>query len=511
MAISLKDQTGYLIVYAVVLMFGLMTIGVVVLSIVGASYTFTRDDIHRKNAANMARACAKIVEEELNADANFTGFSPSAKTLYDRTNQNGTRSTCVVNSVTNGSGSQKIVQLTAYEYRSSSDTNPVSFKAQTVVDKVVGGGSGGGDAAIDPLRGGIFVGHGGFGVAALSNVSTSRMNVLGRINTGQLGSLTMRNNGPLNVWNIGCGDASNWPQPCSGNPISATQFSGIYGDICAPGQTNSSKLYYLNTNCQLPDVTWPVFDKAEFISNLDGPTIQASDILSQDIGCYYFQGGRYRGKTYYVPAGATIVGTLDFEQMPELYLFANTCTIEFMGDAYITGGINYVGDAEKVVVMKPYSGVEGNVTVVMNRQLRADRPNYLSFVPNASGNIIHLINFNSSNPTCSDSTTVPSSTVSTCLSNAQAMESATNDAYAALTTDITSILNVNWSGMTFFGYYARAYFDCALMRYDIGGLIVQGLGGCNSLGGITVTEDNPNFGIPIPESTGYKVIDFVQI
>src|SRR5690606_31165169 len=105
-------------------------------------------------------------------------------------------------------------------------------------------------------------------------------------------------------------------------------------------------------------------------------------------------------------------------------------------------------------------------------------------------------------------TTVPSSTVSTCLSNAQAMESATNDAYAALTTDITSITNVNWSGMTFFGYYARAYFDCALMRYDIGGLIVQGLGGCNSLGGITVTEDNPNFGIPIPESTGYKVIDF---
>lgn len=47
-SLRFASQLGYLIVYAVVLMFGLITTGVVTLSLVSASYMFTSDDVHRK-------------------------------------------------------------------------------------------------------------------------------------------------------------------------------------------------------------------------------------------------------------------------------------------------------------------------------------------------------------------------------------------------------------------------------------------------------------------------------
>lgn len=185
-------------------------------------------------------------------------------------------------------------------------------------------------------------------------------------------------------------------------------------------------------------------------------------------------------------------------------------TIVFEGDAYITGGITMAGANDRIVDIVVSENATDNIKLVMNRKIVVDRPHYFSFKPNSAGFIAHVINFHSSNTTCSDSNTVPSSTVSSCLTNAQAMASATNDAYAAISTSNVSVINVDWSGMTFFAYYSRVNLDCALMRYDVAGIIAQGLGGCNSMGGISITQDNPNFGVPIPDTTSYELIDFTQ-
>lgn len=494
-SLRFASQLGYLIVYAVVLMFGLITTGVVTLSLVSASYMFTSDDVHRKNASNMVRACAQVVQEELNANPNFTGFSPAEKTLYDRTNQNGTRSTCEVDNVTDGAENQKIFQLTAYEYRRSGDPKPIKATAQIVFESSV--------SLLPPppslpnlpdhLLGGVLIGYGGITSDGTGTIYTSRMNVLGKIYVDGSGDFRVENNGPLNVYNLGCG-TTNWPEPCSTPPITRSGLARIYGSICAPGQIDTTNLYSLVPNCELPDISMPVFDKAGFIEALDGPTISANTIMS-DGGCWKTQGTKdYRGQTFYVTAGATITGSLNMSSLPRI---SGTvlCRIVFQGDAYITGGITGNLDASTNVEFTLDSTVTEDITIVMNRQIYLDQPKNVKFLPNSSGKIAHVINFHSSNTTCSDSNTVPSLTVSTCLSPSEAKTSATSRTYAGLKMLGTNGTK-NLSGMTIYTYYSLVDVGKGTGQFNIAGIAGQGLGGFDGTTDIRLSMTNPTFGIP---------------
>lgn len=328
--ITSKNQAGYLIVYTLILVFGLMSVGLVALSVVGATYKFTKDDAYRKNASYMARACVSVVANELTEDPAFSGFSPASQVLYDRTGVNGGIASCIVDSITDGDGNARIVQLTSYIHRYSGDPNPIQFQARAVLDAQEGQfGS--------HMEGGILVGNGGMYSDRTGDITTPQMNLLGRLNKSGTGNYNVEDNGVVYVHNIGCGTSLDWPQHCTGqDPILTPGTGNIYGDICAPGQSDTSKLRYLNPSCTLPAMTMPAFDKAGFVSGLGGPIISPSTILGNG-GCYTVSGSRNNGTTYTVPAGATIAGTLDLRTLPELYA-AGTCRISFQGNAYIEGG-----------------------------------------------------------------------------------------------------------------------------------------------------------------------------
>lgn len=502
---SAKNQYGYLLVYAVVLMFGLMTVGIVTLSIVSASYTFTRDDVHRKNAVNMARACAKIIQDELSGNPDFTGFSPPAKVLYDRTNQSGSRSTCIVDNISSADN-KKIVQLTTYEYRRDNDPNPVSYDAQAVFEAEDGE-----PQLSDYLMGGFLIGHGGITINSVSDISASRMNIFGKLTIQNVGDLTINDNGPLYVHNIACG-TTDWPRKCTGeNPISTPGVGRINGDICAPGQSSSAGLYSLNPSCTLPEISMPTFDKAGFISGMTGPTIAASTILGSG-GCWYPDGFvNRRGQTFIVPANAKITGNLDLSSLP--VMLSGTCKIEFQGNAYISGGItgSFLAQSGNIEFTVSDS-MSDDVTIVMNRGLDFSNTSKFAFTPNENGNLLHIISFQSVNASCSDNTSVPSATVSTCLTPQQAKDSAT----LIENSGIKFGLYVNdrpLHGMTLYLYYSMADLGCGVGDTHIAAIAAQGLRFCGASADLVLTSPNPTFGIPDPDggtpsTAGYKLVDF---
>jgi len=499
-------QAGYLIVYVIVSVFALMSIGLAILSLVGTTQVFTQDDVYRKNAANMARACVSVVINELNEDAEFSGFSPSAKTLYDRTSSGGTRSTCVINTIQDAADGGKTVHLTAYEYRHANDPNPVSYRAQALV----GGGAG---EIIDHWRNGMLIGHGGMELSGWGAINSPRVNVLGRLTLNNLWlSSTNTINAPSNIFNIGCGMA-NWPEHCSGqNPIVIQGNGQLSGNVCAPGQLSSAGIYSLNPGCTLPPETMPPFDKAGFIDGLSGPTIAASTITSNG-GCYTepFPGfGMYNGATYTVPAGAIITGTIDLTALPSS--MSGTCEVVFNGDAYITGGVITSTSYSGTTIFRVSNNVSDNIKIIMNGQMYIQNPGVFSFVASSSGKLAHILNFHSSNASCSSSSTIPSATVSSCLTPVEAMTSATNVAYASLKLDDNSS-TTNLSGTTFYAYYGKVDFGCNPGTIAVAAIAAQGLRVCNfnSNMNLEVYKD-VTFGVPFSSGggSGYQVVDFFQ-
>lgn len=143
----------------------------------------------------------------------------------------------------------------------------------------------------------------------------------------------------------------------------------------------------------------------------------------------------------------------------------------------------------------------------MNGQMSSNEPTLFSFTANASGKIAHIINFNSSNAACSNSDTIPSSTVNTCLSTSEARTTATSTSYAGLNIDGTGTKDL--SGATFYAYYGMAIVNGSGI-FDIAALAAQGLNSSGT-GDFTLTSDNPTFGVPVPSnSEDYHVVDFVQ-
>src|SRR5690606_5096301 len=121
------------------------------------------------------------------------------------------------------------------------------------------------------------------------------------------------------------------------------------------------------------------------------------------------------------------------------------------------------------------------------------QPKNVKFLPNYSGKIAHVINFHSSNTTCSDSNTVPSLTVSTCLSPSEAKTSATSRTYAGLKMLGTNGTK-NLSGMTIYTYYSLVDVGKGTGQFNIAGIAGQGLGGFDGTTDIRLSMTNPTFG-----------------
>ncbi len=541
-------ERGYLMIYAIILIFGFMTIGLTAMTLVGAQYKAAKDNVYRQNASYASRACVAATIQKLKDDPDFGGYTDQV--IFDRTSQGGGKSVCST-VVTGSDDDPRQIAVTSNVLRTDSDATPIRYKAASVA------AAGEGTAK---KYSGVTIGYGGLHLPFIGIFSAPRVDVLGWMGTGSNlasgGDQTLVAD-HIRIANISCGSTSNWPQPCTWLPIAFPAgvfgyLGKVQGDLCAPGQIPHTRLPGLDTSCSLPAMEMPAFDKKSFIENLDGPTINAADIFNPDNypnSCLQrvqifppYPVYELKGGTYDVPTGATIVGNLDLNLAPPpsgayQYNSSIECEIRLHGDVYIKGGINTNAlDNRKLALrLKVADSVtDSDVTVVANRQILLQDA---TFPAGTSGARLHLVDFYSSNLACSDSETVPSATVTTCLTPAQAQESASvlPEGGGILTTvaddgsgrrlfapakHYAFLLRpkngLPMDHMSLYAYYAGVCGSCDYKKdISVGAIAAQiyasgdGCWASNVWSNMEVIEEESTFGAPPPHNE-FGLLDYYQ-
>lgn len=524
---SVKD--GYLIVYVMILTFITMTIGLSVLSVAGTQYTHAVDDIYRQNAAYGAKACAVVVAENLTEDGSFSGFSDQVIFNDLNSSQGEVRCSAVVS---DGSDGAKNADITSTMHRFTSDPHPISYEVRAVME------SGGGAAATGTsyLDGGILAGHGGLYAMMLGTIATDQINILGKlyIPGASFSSVDIGTSADpipsITVSNVACGDATDWPQSCTSQPVTGWYGSNfgnidIHADTCAPGQTAYETIFQspgLNADCSVATSTAPSFDKKTFVEGMTN-TIDATDLLNTGpdgcinkepiIPAFPAYGSNYYGTEVHIPANTRINGDLTtyYDGATAISDYSK-CTLIFDGDSYVTG------DVGSSVYIDIGDTTSEDVTMAINGKIRIG--GQLSLTPNSKGSLMHIISFYSSNSSCSNSDVVPSVSDPSCLTNSQARQSSEINPSTAIPTDPALDFpddfnnDYDFSGVTFYAYYGSVSTGCHNVEIAaLGGQSISG--GCYGVGiysNLTTTASSPTFGELIPSTIPeYSVVDISRI
>lgn len=503
---NVRNNSGYLIVYGVIMTAVLMGVGLGLLSVTGAKYNFSKGGVDRQNIANVARGCAGATITRLNES-----ISPVALTnqvVFDRTAEQGGKATCT----TTVAPDKKSIEVNATLERSVGDASPLRYKAKGIIDKQA--------VEASYQNGGMLVGSGGLMLPLYGALKAPQLNVAGWVRVGARSLSTVGTSASpipvINVTNVACG-TTDWPQPCpSTNPPIKKWYSGaaegyVYGNVCAPGQVDGSFMSApgLAAACSPPVIKMPVFDKESFINKM-AEVRSGSSIVN---GCVEprvpsFLGNK--GIEYRVPANTRITGDLNLNAVPAFNTGA--CRIIFEGDVYLEG--NVIRPTQDVQAGVSNS-LTNDITLVVNGYVQMSGA---TFLPNTSGKIAHLISFYSANAGCSANEHVPSKIQASCLTPVEAKASATinetngHTAYAAL--DLKDFrTTVNLTGMTFYAYYGGIDLGCN--DVSIVAMAAQGVGSnCTIgyvLGNTTITSaGSPTFGAMEPE-VRYRLIDYRQL
>lgn len=118
-------QSGYLIIYVMVLTFLTMSTGLLLLSVSSAQYTHVVDDVYRQNAAYGAQACAAIVAEKLIENPSLD-YVPE-QIIFDDLNSSQGRVSCLA-AISHGGGDTKNVEVTTTVRRFVGDLYPITYK-----------------------------------------------------------------------------------------------------------------------------------------------------------------------------------------------------------------------------------------------------------------------------------------------------------------------------------------------------------------------------------------------
>lgn len=430
------------------------------MSVVSSKYAKTGRDTYVTNAVYVAEAGVSDTINRLNGNPNFLGYPDGARIQFYNDGSKGKAEYSTV--VTNNNLPQVTIESTGYMYRKSTDSTPYLTKKIKVQVK----------KSNIPTRKSFIVGAGGMTVGQFSSVMTPDMHIKGKLriepetNTGTASEIS-----DIYVENIGCGDATNWPQPCgSGNePISTSTYPGgdpaIYGSVCATNQVNPSFIFPGNggkgfvPGCVAPSIETKAFDKKSFISGMDA----ANKKTGSSIQC--------SGGVVTVPANTWIVGDVTISATGP-----SDCTLIIEGDIYIEGklkvgayGLIKIADSAtttpKIVMNGKYE--IGNAFATAPKQI---------FQANSSGVKGLVVSFDSTNATCSANVNIPSAIAATCLTPSEAMESAKMPAAAGDTVTgamvCTSGGDHDMSGVILYAYYGIV--NCGFGDMTVAALAAQG-------------------------------------
>ncbi len=300
---------------------------------------------------------------------------------------------------------------------------------------------------------GVMAGPGGLIMRTFGHVAGGDVYVMGQIRSSEFGSIggnSSAGGSPpssgagANVFaaNIACG-TTDFPKYCTGQqPVSMTgSYSGVYGAVCATGQTVSTGivafggLQGLRLGCEAPTVNLPAFNKAEFVGRMTGGTAAGSSVSCSN-----------QWQTTTLAKNMTYTGDVSSN---------SNCKQRLEGSVYIKGNLT-LGERTVLTVSDSVGAVRP--VVVVNG--RIDARVLASIVPNSQGTTPYFISFFSSDSTCSNS--------DSCTATTPAKLKETLDSYqgsscmaglACGAAPPIRISQVSASGSTFYGYFGEVYME----------------------------------------------------
>jgi hypothetical protein len=410
-----ENQSGWLLVTAIVMILFLTGIGFTISAQTAEQYQHTVNGEYQQNVSLVAEAGIEQSVNQLNLNSSFSGYSTD-QTFFNNTNQGKATFT---STITPGNGSSKIIISTAKIYQTGNTSSP--YLTRKIRVTVVGTASSGYS---------VLTGPGGLILNGSANITNSDVYVGGTLTlngASKIGTVAK----PLNVdvANNACPTGANpgptYPTVCTtSQPISLAYSTNIYGSVCATGQTSTGPNNNIQTGsggaglkigCTAPVASPPTYDRAAQIAAV---TTTASGAGSP-YGCT-------GNSTVSWPANLELTGNVNI---------GNSCNLTINGNVYITGTLT-IGGAAKITVAnslgatRPVIITDGIINVSGSAQMLA----------NSSGTGIEYISFNTNaacNPSCTTLT-------GTALYNSQTLT----------TVSVTGAVKV--PGMIFDAYWGEA-------------------------------------------------------
>lgn len=381
-----KDERG--VVFFTVLFVGLLLtfIGLSLADVALVQFRRTTENVYVSNALLTAEAGIEQTLYALNETESFDGFDEVD--FYDNDQQGrGSYET----SIEPGSGpNERVITSTGRAYSQAGNLE----KERKVKVTIVGTSSPG--YSVHTGVGGLILG----GSAAITN---SQIFVNGGITmTGAARIGTSSQPLSVHVAHMKCPAGSNpgpsYPQVCtSGQPISMTGSSRIYGSVCATNQTTwdfgaaeilpGSGGDGLINNCEADPTPVPTYDRDAHIDAV----VTTANPTNINYNCSQWQNPNGFVRT--MPANIRLNGNANW---------ASSCDLTLTGDVYITGDLNIGGAAririaDSVGTNRPRIMVDGSITIAGSSSL----------ISNNQGTSAYFVSFESTaacSPDCDDVT-----------------------------------------------------------------------------------------------------------
>ncbi|MGI9027741.1 MAG: hypothetical protein ACR2FM_02770 [Candidatus Saccharimonadales bacterium] len=367
-----------ILVTLIAMMTAFAIIGLALSSYTTSQYSRTRTNVFIANATQVAEAGIENSLYQINQDETFAGFTTDQEFFNNATQGRAVYTTEVIPTADSNA---KIVTSTAKIYRLSDLVKPVSIRKIKVT--IVGTNSAGYS---------VYSGPGGLNISGNATITNTNVYVNGKINlSGTAGIGTNAQPVSVSVANIACPTGATpgptYPTLCTtGEPISMTANTKIYGTVCATGQTSTGPNNNiqpgnggegLKPGCTAPAVSSITYDRAAHIAAV-------TTTGSANSSTYACSGSS--SKTW--PANLKLTGNVSI---------SGNCNLRITGNVYVTGNLNITGGTitidDALGATRPVIIVDGTVSVNGNTKL----------IANSSGIGMHLISFKSTgacSPNC---------------------------------------------------------------------------------------------------------------
>lgn len=385
----INQKQGFILASMIISMTLVFLISVVVFQLVGNNFRVARAETNQINAQLAADAGADIGINELNLDEDYSGSSGEIE-LFNNTDMKLTYELTVANGATS---SEKVLTSTGRTYVPANASSAVSSRSYEV--DLTGLGTSSGTFS-------IVTGVGGLVMSNSAKIVDGDVYVNGSIdmsNSAQIGTTTNSVSVKAAHYNCPSGGGASYPSACSsGQPITMSNSSHIYGDVCANNQTSDYGRMTnggLDTSCA--DLPLDALDLPEHDRDQ-----QKANIVSTETSSFYTKCDSNTSRTWGASGPIKIDGDVEISKK---------CKITLLADIWVTGKLDLKNSGQFIVsdsiTLGGTNTVDANRPTIMVDGDSATLENSGQLIGNSSDVGIQLITYWSKaacSPNCADVT-----------------------------------------------------------------------------------------------------------